>query len=63
MFEKRAFVHWYKGEGMEEEDFKNAKNNVCDICDEYYGTCQFDCDAEIDDDELECLDHQQTDCC
>ncbi|XP_070499056.1 tubulin beta-8 chain-like [Chironomus tepperi] len=56
MFEKRAFMHWYTGEGMEEEEFRRARNIVCDICDEYYETCQFDCDEDCCSDESECYD-------
>lgn len=35
MFKKKAFIHWYTGEGMEEMDFTNARNNVLDVCNEY----------------------------
>lgn len=35
MFDKRAFLHFYTGEGMEEQEFCEAKNVVMDLCDEY----------------------------
>ncbi|KAG5679115.1 hypothetical protein PVAND_008707 [Polypedilum vanderplanki] len=35
MFQKRAFIHWYTGEGMEEHEFKSAEEGVLGIIDEY----------------------------
>ena len=28
MYSQRAFVHWYVGEGMEEEEFAEAREDV-----------------------------------
>ena len=28
MFQKRAFVHWYVGEGMEEGEFTEAREDI-----------------------------------
>ena len=28
MYAKRAFVHWFVGEGMEEVEFSNAKEDL-----------------------------------
>lgn len=61
MFEKRAFMHWYTSEGMEEEEFRRARNIIFDICDEYYETCQFDCDEDDSSDESECHDDCEDD--
>lgn len=35
MYRRRAFVHWYTGEGMEEAEFAQAESNLTDLCDEY----------------------------
>lgn len=49
MFDKRAFVHWYTGEGMDEQEFSDAKNVVVDLCDEY-----MESSYESDDDDNCC---------
>lgn len=35
MFQKRAFVHHYVGEGMEEDCFGEARDNVLALIDDY----------------------------
>jgi len=35
MFRRRAFVHWYTGEGMDEEEFGQAESTLNDLHDEY----------------------------
>lgn len=35
MFKKRAFMHWYTGEGMEQQDFIDAETGVQSLIDEY----------------------------
>lgn len=35
MFRRKAFLHWYIGEGMEENDFTEADNNLSDLISEY----------------------------
>jgi tubulin beta len=52
IFEKRAFIHWYTGEGMEEEEFIYAKHSVLELCDEYTSVAVND--EDIDDSDLEC---------
>lgn len=56
MFEKRAFVHWYTGEGMEESEFSEARDALGDLCEEYLQACSDDDDdscpfPEPEDDE------------
>lgn len=35
MYKRKAYVHWYTIEGMEEIDFKNSLNNVQELISEY----------------------------
>ena len=35
MFRKRAYVHWYTGEGMYESEFYDAQSNVQELIYEY----------------------------
>jgi len=35
MYRRRAFVHWYTGEGMEEMEFAQAESTLNDLRDEY----------------------------
>lgn len=35
MFARKAFLHWYTGEGMEELEFTEAESNMQDLCGEY----------------------------
>lgn len=35
MFRRRAFLHWFTGEGMDEMEFTEALSNMHDLCSEY----------------------------
>lgn len=35
MFKRKAFVHWYQGEGMDEQEFQEAESNISDLSNEY----------------------------
>jgi tubulin beta len=35
MFQRKAFLHWYTGEGMDEMEFTEAESNVIDLIAEY----------------------------
>ncbi|PXF48719.1 Tubulin beta-1 chain [Gracilariopsis chorda] len=35
MFKRKAFLHWYKGEGMDELEFTEAESNMADLVSEY----------------------------
>lgn len=68
MFQKKAFVHWYTGEGMEEQEFVAAEEGIQSLIDEYN-----ECNKQDDDDndsECECCEsdpepdnYNDEDCC
>merc|ERR1712048_1364207 len=35
MYKRKAVLHWYKGEGMDEMEFQEADKNVRDLITEY----------------------------
>ncbi|KAK7575659.1 hypothetical protein V9T40_011945 [Parthenolecanium corni] len=36
MFERKAFLHWFQGEGVDEDDFNVSEFNANNLCDEYH---------------------------
>ena len=44
MFRRKAFLHWYTGEGMDEMEFTEAESNMNDLISEYqqYQVCIVD---------------------
>merc|ERR1712141_341408 len=53
MYKRKAFLHWYKGEGMDEMEFQEADKNVRDLITEYQDKqdAVVDLDGDEDDDE------------
>merc|ERR1711918_107397 len=56
MFRRKAFLHWYTGEGMDEMEFTEAESNMNDLVSEYQqyqdATAEEDGEGEdFDDDE------------
>jgi len=49
MFRRKAFLHWYTGEGMDEMEFTESESNMNDLVSEYQ---QYQ-DATADDDDFE----------
>jgi len=45
MFRRKAYLHWYTGEGMDEMEFTEAESNMNDLISEYQ---QYQ-DAGVDD--------------
>jgi len=55
MFRRKAFLHWYTGEGMDEMEFTEAESNMNDLVSEYqqYQEATADDDGEFEDEEEE----------
>ena len=51
MFRRKAFLHWYTGEGMDEMEFTEAESNMNDLVSEYqqYQEATADIDEEFED--------------
>ncbi|VVC93457.1 unnamed protein product, partial [Leptidea sinapis] len=53
MFRRKAFLHWYTGEGMDEMEFNEAESNVNDLVSEYQqyqeATAGDECASDQDD--------------
>ncbi|KAL6984093.1 hypothetical protein U1Q18_017469 [Sarracenia purpurea var. burkii] len=58
MFRRKAFLHWYTGERMDEMEFTEDESNMNDLVDEYQ---QYQ-DATADDEEYEEEDEELLDC-
>ncbi|URD87579.1 hypothetical protein MUK42_26684 [Musa troglodytarum] len=57
MFRRKAFLHWYTGEGMDEMEFTEAESNMNDLVAEYQ---QYQ-DATADEEEYE-EEYEEEDC-
>uniref|UniRef100_A0AAQ4NW32 Tubulin beta chain n=1 Tax=Gasterosteus aculeatus aculeatus TaxID=481459 RepID=A0AAQ4NW32_GASAC len=55
MFRRKAFLHWYTGEGMDEMEFTEAESNMNDLVSEYqqYQDATVDEMGEYEEDEIE----------
>uniref|UniRef100_A0A182P4A2 Tubulin beta chain n=1 Tax=Anopheles epiroticus TaxID=199890 RepID=A0A182P4A2_9DIPT len=53
MFRRKAFLHWYTGEGMDEMEFTEAESNMNDLVSEYqqYQEATADDEGEMDEEE------------
>merc|ERR1712113_258361 len=54
MYRRKAFLHWYKGEGMDEMEFQEADKNVRDLITEYQDKqdAVVDLDGDEDDEDF-----------
>ncbi len=52
MFRRKAFLHWYTGEGMDEMEFTEAESNMNDLVSEYqqYQEASAEDEGELDND-------------
>jgi len=55
MYRRKAFLHWYTGEGMDEMEFTEAESNMNDLISEYQ---QYQ-EATIDEDYEEDLEQEE----
>ncbi|MEL6702642.1 MAG: hypothetical protein AAFO58_13330, partial [Pseudomonadota bacterium] len=55
MFRRKAFLHWYTGEGMDEMEFTEAESNMNDLVSEYqqYQDATIDDENEMEEEEEE----------
>merc|ERR1712199_142498 len=53
MFRRKAFLHWYTGEGTDEMEFTEAESNMNDLVPEYqqYQDATAEEEGEFDEDE------------
>merc|ERR1712217_984095 len=63
MYKRKAFLHWYKGEGMDEMEFQEADKNVRDLITEYQDKqdAVVDLDGDEEDDEEDEEDEEEED--
>ena len=54
MFRRKAFLHWYTGEGMDEMEFTEAESNMNDLVSEYqqYQELEVGDEEEFDDEDI-----------
>nr|XP_055137491.1 tubulin beta-8 chain-like isoform X1 [Symphalangus syndactylus] len=53
MFRRKAFLHWYTGEGMDEMEFTEAESNMNDLVSEYQQYQDATAEEEEDEDQIE----------
>lgn len=58
MFRRKAFLHWYTGEGMDEMEFTEAESNMNDLVSEYqqYQEATAEDEGEFEEEEEPQLD-------
>ena len=53
MFRRKAFLHWYTGEGMDPLEFTEAESNMNDLVNEYLQYQEASADESDEDDRSE----------
>jgi len=59
MYKRRAFLHWYTGEGMDVMEFTEAESNIQDLIAEYQQYQEATADEEHEDVEHEEVEHEE----
>lgn len=49
MYRRKAFLHWYTGEGMDEMEFTEAESNLNDLISEYQQYQEAGAEDEFDE--------------
>ncbi|WAR25801.1 LOW QUALITY PROTEIN: TBB4-like protein [Mya arenaria] len=64
MFRRKAFLHWYTGEGMDEMEFTEAESNMNDLVSEYqqYQDATAEEEGEFDEEDEEQADIEREIC-
>lgn len=52
MFRRKAFLHWYTGEGMDEMEFTEAESNMNDLISEYQQYQEATTDEDFEQEEV-----------
>ncbi|KAJ3186282.1 alpha-tubulin [Gaertneriomyces sp. JEL0708] len=55
MFRRKAFLHWYTAEGMDEMEFTEAESNMSDLISEYQQYQEAGIDEEFEEDDTDDL--------
>jgi len=58
MFKRRAFLHWYTGEGMDVMEFSEAESNTMDLIAEYQQYQEVGADIDDEEEAVEAIDAQ-----
>ncbi|KAM3955045.1 tubulin beta-1 chain [Aphomia sociella] len=58
MYRRRAFLHWYTGEGMDEMEFTEAASNMSDLISEYQQYQEADVEDDIEFNEEEEIEQE-----
>lgn len=53
MLRRKAFLHWYTGEGMDEMEFTEAESNCNDLVSEYQQYQEATADDEFEQDDVQ----------
>ena len=59
MFKRKAFLHWYLGEGMDEMEFTEAESNLNDLICEYQQYQDATADEEFADTDDEAEEEEE----
>ncbi|EEB87632.1 hypothetical protein MPER_14959, partial [Moniliophthora perniciosa FA553] len=59
MYKRRAFLHWYTGEGMDPMEFSEAESNTQDLISEYQQYQEATVDAEEEEEYVQEEEEEQ----